>query len=495
MSERAQIDNFTELGLVERREALAVGKFDLVKEVRRLSAKIEAKSVLNAFLETTDELAVECTSKLAHSEEAFPLRGVVLAVKDNIALKDHQLTCASKILDGYKSLFTSTALQRLSDAGVVIIGKTNLDEFAMGSSTEHSAFGPSLNPFDNSRVPGGSSGGSAAAVAAGLATASLGSETGGSVRQPAAFCGLVGIKPTYGRISRYGLVAFGSSLDQIGVMARTTYECAKVFETMAGHDPLDNTSSPVPVPDCAGNLDRPLKGLRVGLPREYREGTIQPEVANSVERAAKVLKEMGATITECSLPHTKYAIPVYYILAPAEASSNLARYDGVRYGLRRGTPPPTPPASGGEVAPPLPPIEDIIRASRQAGFGAEVKRRIMLGTYVLSSGYYDAYYLKAQKVRRLIRQDFLNVFDDFDLLLTPTTPTTAFKFGEKTADPIAMYLSDIFTAPANLAGVPAISVPFGFDDKGLPIGIQLMAADFREDLLFQVAHQLEGVAQ
>ncbi len=465
--------NFSRMTLSDRRQSIISGKPDFVQEISALSAEADSSSPLNIFLESTPDLALEYASKVAHSAKDFPLAGVILAVKDNIALKNHQLTCASKILEGYTSLFSATALQRLIDAGVVIVGKTNLDEFAMGSSTEHSAFGPTLNPFDNSRVPGGSSGGSAAAVAAGLCTASLGSETGGSVRQPAAFCGVVGLKPTYGRVSRYGLVAFGSSLDQIGVMAKTAYECARVFETMAGHDSLDNTSSPEPVPDCSGNLGKSLAGLRVGMPREYLEGAIQGEISRAVTEVAEILRQMGATVSECSLPHTKYAIPVYYILAPAEASSNLARYDGVRYGPRS------------DVG------EEIIKASRQAGFGAEVKRRIMLGTYVLSSGYYDAYYLKAQKVRRLIRQDFVNVFDDFDLLLTPTTPTTAFKFGEKTSDPIAMYLSDIFTAPANLAGIPAISIPFGNDDKGLPIGVQLMAGDFREDLLLQVAHRLE----
>lgn len=474
MSFTVNTDDIIKLTLPERQSAILSGQLDYLSSIRWLIDKIGAASHLNAFLTTTPNLAEHSAVDFLDNKSLLPLTGVTLAVKDNIALKDCQLTCASKILANYKSPYTATALQRLIDSGAAIVGKTNLDEFAMGSSTEHSAFNPSLNPFDNSRVPGGSSGGSAAAVAAGLCSASLGSETGGSVRQPASFCGLVGIKPTYGRISRYGLVAFGSSLDQIGVLAQTSYECARVFEVMAGLDPRDNTTSPTPVPDCAKGLNRSLEGLRIGLPIEYLQGGIQPEIMTAIKKVSEELQKRGATVKECSLPHTKYAIPVYYIIAPAEASSNLARYDGVRYGPR------------------LVNDGDVIKASRQAGFGAEVKRRIMLGTYVLSSGYYDAYYLKAQKVRRLIRQDFLEVFRNFDLLLTPTTPTTAFKFGEKLTDPIAMYLSDIFTAPANLAGIPAISVPYGMDEQGLPIGIQLMAADFREDLLFAVAHQLEG---
>jgi aspartyl-tRNA(Asn)/glutamyl-tRNA(Gln) amidotransferase subunit A len=442
---------------------------------------IDGKSELNAFLCQTRELALaqaaSVTSRIMQGE-SLPLAGVVLAVKDNIALKGCQLSCASRILEGYDSLFTSTALQRLIDGGVVIVGKTNLDEFAMGSSTEFSAHGTTRNPLDLERVPGGSSGGSAAAVAGGLCTAALGSETGGSTRQPAAFCGITGLKPTYGRISRYGLVAFGSSLDQIGAMARTAEETARVFEVMAGHDTRDNTTSPLAVPDCSGNLKASLTGLRVGIPVEYEGEGVQPEIIAAVERCGEVLKGLGATVAHCSLPHTKYAIPVYYILAPAEASSNLARYDGVRYGRR-------------DVDIDVDADEDIIKLSRQSGFGAEVKRRIMLGTYVLSSGYYEAYYLKAQKVRRLMREDFVRVFRDFDVLLTPTPPTTAFKVGEKVSDPLTMYLSDIFTTPANLAGIPAISTPFGVDDGGLPIGIQLMAGHFREDLLLRVAHQLE----
>lgn len=476
MSASSHLDKLEKLTVPERLEAIRRGKLDLVAATEEFSECIQDSS-LNAFLAPLPEQArttAKQVQKDVQDEKNLPLAGVVLAVKDNIALEGAQLSCASRILAGYESPYTATSLHRLIDAGVTVIGKTNLDEFAMGSSTEHSAFGPTLNPFDTDRAPGGSSGGSAAAVAAGLCTASLGSETGGSVRQPAAFCGVVGLKPTYGRVSRYGLVAFGSSLDQIGVMAKSADETARVFEVMAGLDPHDNTASPTPVPDCSGTLGRSLEGLKVGLPQEYLADGMQAEVAASIERAVKVLKKLGAMVEPCSLPHTRYAIPVYYILAPAEASSNLARYDGVRYGPRAEA-------------------EDIIRASRQNGFGAEVKRRIMLGTYVLSSGYYDAYYLKAQKVRRLIRRDFLDVFQNFDLLLTPTTPTTAFRLGEKVDDPLAMYLSDIFTAPANLAGVPAISVPFGFDEKGLPIGIQLMAADFREDLLLSAAARLEEV--
>ena len=399
---------------------------------------------------------------------------VVLAVKDNIALAGERLTCGSKILDGYVSPYTATALQRLIDAGAMVLGKTNLDEFAMGSSGENSAFGPTLNPNDLERVTGGSSSGSAAAVAAGMATAALGSDTGGSVRQPAAFCGIVGLKPTYGRVSRYGLVAFGSSLDQIGVFSRSVGEAASVFQAMAGHDPHDNTSSPEPVPDCISALGGGLEGIRVGIPNEYLAEGIQREVRAAIESCAAKLKDAGARVGPCSLPHTRYAVPTYYIISSAEASSNLARYDGVRYGYR----------PKGEL--------DIVRRARQEGFGAEVRRRIMLGTYVLSAGYYEAYYIKAQKVRRMIRQDFVRAFRDFDLLLTPMSPTTAFRIGERMEDPIKMYLSDIFTVSANLAGIPALSCPWERDEQGLPIGIQLMAPDFRENLLFQAASGIGG---
>jgi aspartyl-tRNA(Asn)/glutamyl-tRNA(Gln) amidotransferase subunit A len=462
--------------LAERRAAMMSGSFNFADYAGELHDRAMAASNLNAFITLHSKVDVAAAAqRVAASASKLSLAGVVLAVKDNIALTDVRLSCASRILDGYVSPYTATALQRLLDAGVVVIGKTNLDEFAMGSSGENSAFGPTRNPHDWERVTGGSSSGSAAAVAAGIATAALGSDTGGSVRQPAAFCGLVGLKPTYGRVSRYGLTAFGSSLDQIGVLARTTDEAARVFQVMAGHDRHDNTSSPAPAPDCIAALQRGVKGLRVGMPVEYTGEGIQPEVARAVQAAAQALREGGATVEPASLPHTRYAIPTYYIISSAEASSNLARYDGVRYGPR--------PAGG----------VDIIRRARQEGFGAEVRRRILLGTYVLSAGYYEAYYLKAQRVRRLIREDFVKAFKQFDLLLTPTTPTTAFKIGEKSADPLAMYLSDVFTVTANLAGVPSVSAPFGKDENGLPVGVQLMGGDFKEDVLFAATEFIQKV--
>lgn len=476
------LDRLLESTFADRPKAIASGKVDFAGALGELWSRIDGGGRLNAFLAGSGDLrdaastAAVAVSTCLQRSEHLPLAGTLLAVKDNIALRGASLTCASKILQGYESLYTATALQRLIDAGAVVVGKTNLDEFAMGSSTEWSAYGPTLNPHDSSRVAGGSSGGSAAAVAAGLATAALGSDTGGSVRQPAAYCGVVGLKPTYGRVSRYGLVAFGSSLDQIGVFGRKVEDAAKVFEVIAGLDPSDNTTSPNPVPMIGSLTGRSIEGLRVGLPVEYLSDDVQPEIKAAIIAASTVLRLMGAEVTECSLPHTKYAVPTYYILAPAEASSNLARYDGVRYG----------PRVAGEDG------EDIIRLSRQAGFGAEVKRRIMIGTYVLSAGYYDAFYLNAQRVRRLILNDFVAAFQSFDLLLTPTTATTAFKIGAKLADPVQMYLEDIFTVPANLAGIPAISLPYGRDEQGLPIGIQLMAPHFGEEALFTVATQLEG---
>ncbi|MBM3329637.1 MAG: Asp-tRNA(Asn)/Glu-tRNA(Gln) amidotransferase subunit GatA [Calditrichaeota bacterium] len=469
--------NYLTASFDTRQKALARNETSVVALVEAALESAKAKSHLNTFVTLTPELARRQAKRVDDEQmrgKLLPLAGVVLAVKDNIALEGVPLTCASKILAGYESLFTATALERLIDAGAVVIGKTNLDEFAMGSSTENSAFGPALNPCDEARVPGGSSGGSAVAVAAGIATAALGSETGGSVRQPAAFCGLLGLKPTYGRISRYGLVAFGSSLDQIGLFSQSSEEMTHIFEVMAGLDPRDNTSSDQPVPSASNGVIDPA-GLRIGLPVEFSGEGVSPEVAREVEKTGQRLRSLGARVEPCSLPLTRYAIPVYYIIAPAEASSNLARYDGVRYGPRA-----EDNSSG-----------DVIRLSRQAGFGPEVKRRIMLGTYVLSSGYYDAYYRKAQQVRRLIRDELLAAFDRFDLLLTPTTPTTAFKIGERISDPLAMYLSDIFTVTANLAGIPALSIPVGTDDRGLPVGVQLMAPPFREDLLIGSARLLE----
>jgi aspartyl-tRNA(Asn)/glutamyl-tRNA(Gln) amidotransferase subunit A len=403
-----------------------------------------------------------------------PLAGVPIVVKDNIATLDLPTTCGSKILAGYRSPFEATAVRRLRDAGAVVIAKSNMDEFGMGSSTENSAYGPALNPIDPTRVPGGSSGGSAGAVAAGIVDIALGSETGGSVRQPAAFCGVVGVKPTYGRVSRFGLVAFASSLDQVGVFGKSVGDAALGLRVIAGEDRSDSTSSRAPVPDYAAAANQPMGGVVIGWPKEYFPSQLDPGVRALCERARDRLQSLGAVIREVSLPHTELAIPVYYIVAPAEASSNLARFDGVRYGLRV-------PGAG---------LGAMYEATRSAGFGPEVTRRILLGTYVLSAGYYDAYYRKAQQVRGLIAQDFSDVFETgVDLLFTPTTPTPAFKLGA-VSDPYEMYLSDIFTATANLAGVPAMSLPIG-RVGGLPVGGQLIAPHFAESKMFVAAFALE----
>jgi aspartyl-tRNA(Asn)/glutamyl-tRNA(Gln) amidotransferase subunit A len=406
---------------------------------------------------------------------AGPLRGIPVAVKDNISTIDFPTTCGSKILEGYRPPFDATVVKRLRAAGAVIVGKTNLDEFAMGSSTEHSAYGITRNPLDRSRVPGGSSGGSAAAVAAGIVPAALGSETGGSVRQPAAFCGVVGVKPTYGRVSRYGLVAFASSLDQVGVFGRTVDDAALLLETVAGHDPLDSTSRDRPAIDLA-RLEGGVEGMVIGVPEEYFPHTLDRRIAELCRAALRKLAELGAEIREVSLPNTAHAIPTYYIIAPAEASSNLARYDGVRYGAR---------------APEARNLQEVYERTR-ALFGAEVKRRIMLGTYVLSAGYYDAYYAQAQRVRGLIAQDFRYVFQSgVDAIFTPTTPTPAFRIGEHTDDPYEMYLSDVFTVTANLVGIPALSLPIGTVD-GLPVGGQLMGRHWDEERILRVARALES---
>jgi aspartyl-tRNA(Asn)/glutamyl-tRNA(Gln) amidotransferase subunit A len=404
-----------------------------------------------------------------------PLAGVPVAVKDNIATLHLPTTCASRILEGYISPYEATAVTRIRRAGGIVVAKTNCDEFAMGSSSEHSAYGPVRHPMDPTRVPGGSSGGSAAVVAAGVVPVALGSETGGSVRQPAAFCGIVGVKPTYGRVSRFGLVAFASSLDQIGVFGRDVRHAAVGMEVVAGRDPLDSTSDECPVPVYGQAAGRDVSGMVIGKPREYFPEGLDPRMARACDRALQSLVDAGATVKDISLPHTSLAIPVYYIIAPAEASSNLARFDGVRYGLR----------IEGDG------LRAMYEATRSQGFGAEVTRRILLGTYVLSAGYYDAYYRKAQQVRTLITEDFRRTFaDGVDVIFTPTTPTPAFEIGSKTSDPYSMYLNDIFTATANLAGVPAMSVPIGRID-GLPVGGQLMAPHFGEETMFAAAFALE----
>ncbi|MBA3632400.1 MAG: Asp-tRNA(Asn)/Glu-tRNA(Gln) amidotransferase subunit GatA [Acidobacteria bacterium] len=429
---------------------------------------------LNSFLTIEREYATKRAEELEISaNENQSLRGVAIAVKDNICTRFSQTSCGSRILGNYQPQYNATAVEKLLDAGAIVIGKTNMDEFAMGSSNENSAFGTVKNPWDTMRVPGGSSGGSAVAVASNVVRVSLGSETGGSVRQPASFCGIVGLKPTYGRISRYGLVAFASSLDQIGIFGQTAKDVAEVLQVIAGRDKYDATTAETEVPNYAAELEKEIKGKKIGVPRALFGEGLDEEVRNSVEQAIENYRDLGAEIVDVELPNSKYSIAVYYILATAEASSNLARFDGVRYGFRA------------ENAPKL---REMYMETRSVGFGAEVKRRIMLGTYVLSSGYYEAYYAKAQKVRTLLKQDFLNAFEKCDVILTPTAPTVAFKIGEKSDDPLAMYLSDIYTASANLAGIPGISVPCGLSSEGLPIGLQLAGKNWSEDVLLNLAN-------
>ncbi len=430
-------------------------------------------------------LSVDEQDALAQAESADraiaaglpqPLLGIPIAIKDVLAVKGQPLQCGSRILDKFISPYDATAIAKLRKAGAIVFGRLNMDEFAMGSSTENSAFGHTRNPWDVDRVPGGSSGGSSAAVAADECIASLGTDTGGSIRQPAALCGVVGVKPTYGRVSRYGLVAFASSLDQIGPFTKDVRDAAILTRVLAGHDPLDSTSIPEPVPDYTADLTGEIRGLRLGLPKEYFIGGMDREVSTAVQTAVKHLESLGAEVQEISLPHTDYAVATYYIVATAEASANLARFDGIRYGIR---------VDGADP-------NELYMKTRGAGFGAEVKRRIILGTYVLSSGYYDAYYLRAQKVRTLIRQDFLKAFEKVDAIVTPTSPTPAFKAGEKSDDPLQMYLSDIFTISCNLAGISGISVPCGFTTSPkLPIGLQLLGKPFGEGTLFRIAHVYE----
>jgi aspartyl-tRNA(Asn)/glutamyl-tRNA(Gln) amidotransferase subunit A len=405
-----------------------------------------------------------------------PLLGVPIGIKDVLAVKNHPLNCGSKILGNFVSPYDATVIEKLRAAGAIIYGRLNMDEFAMGSSTENSAFGITRNPWDTTRIPGGSSGGSAAAVAADEVIATLGTDTGGSIRQPAAHCGCVGLKPTYGRVSRYGLVAFASSLDQVGPFSKDVRDTATLLNVISGHDQRDSTSVNQPVPDYTKALDGNIKGLRLGLPKEYMIGGLDPEVKAAVDAAVKQLESLGAAVEEISLPHTEYAAATYYIIAPAEASANLARFDGIRYCAR---------VDGAD------PIE-LYRNTRGAGFGPEVKRRIILGTYVLSSGYYDAYYLRAQKVRTLIRQDFLKAFEKVDAIVTPTSPTAAFKIGEKSDDPLQMYLSDVFTISCNLAGICGVSLPCGFTKSPkLPIGLQLLGKPFGEEIMLKIAHAYE----
>ncbi|HXZ40055.1 MAG TPA: Asp-tRNA(Asn)/Glu-tRNA(Gln) amidotransferase subunit GatA [Terriglobales bacterium] len=423
--------------------------------------------------------AAEIDARAANGEELPPLGGVPVGIKDVMVTRGVRTTAGSKILGSYDPPYDCTAVAWMEAAGAVVLGKMNCDEFAMGSSNENSAWRPVRNPRDLSRVPGGSSGGSAAAVAADMAVVTLGSDTGGSIRQPASFCGVVGLMPTYGRVSRYGLIAFASSLDHIGPLSKTVKDAAIVLRTIAGRDPMDSTSADVPVPDYVAELDKPVHGLKIGMAKEYFGEGLDAEVRAAIEAAIQKLAGLGCEIVPVSLPHTKYAIPTYYIVATAEASSNLARYDGVRYGYR---------SHDGHT------LSEMYRRSRNQGFGTEVKRRIMLGTYALSAGYYDAYYLKAQKVRTLLAQDFEEAFTKVDAIVTPTSPTAAFKLGEKVDDPLAMYLADIYTVTADLAGIPGISVPCGQTKEKLPIGLQILGKHFDEATILRVAHAYEQAA-
>jgi aspartyl-tRNA(Asn)/glutamyl-tRNA(Gln) amidotransferase subunit A len=465
------------------RRAVAAGRTSAADVCRAAITRIrEWDDIVHAFrcVDEAGALARAADIDARRDELAhLPLLGVPVAVKDNLCTRSLPTTASSRILDGYRSPYDATAVERLEAAGAIVIGKTNCDEFAMGSSTENSAFGVTRNPWDTERIPGGSSGGSAAAVAARMVPLALGSDTGGSIRQPAALCGVVGFKPTYGRVSRDGLLAFASSLDQIGPIATTVEDAALAFSVMAGHDPRDSTSVAAPVPDSSSAIEAAsVKGVRVGVPRALIADGVEPAVRDAVEQAVSVLEQRGATVTTVDLPHSRHGIAAYYLIATAEASSNLARYDGVRYGVR---------ASGEAHT-----LAEMYERTRGAGFGAEVKRRIMLGTYVLSAGYYDAYYLKAQQVRTLISRDYEAAFEKVDVIALPTSPTGAFKLGERTADPVLMYLADIFTVGANLAGLPAISIPCGLTSENLPVGLQLTAAKMDETTLFRIAAAYEG---
>jgi aspartyl-tRNA(Asn)/glutamyl-tRNA(Gln) amidotransferase subunit A len=473
--------NLNQLTVESTRTAIAEKQFTATQVVEEFYKKIKAEDgEIHAYLTLCEERALRQASRVddlaATGGPLPPLAGVPIAVKDVMVTKGVRSTAGSKVLENFIPPYDCTAVERLEAAGAIVLGKTNCDEFAMGSSNENSAYGPVRNPRDKSRVPGGSSGGSAAAVAAGTAVAALGSDTGGSIRQPASFCGVVGLMPTYGRVSRYGLIAFASSLDHIGPLTRTVKDAAILLRAIAGRDPLDSTSADVPVADYEAELAKPVKGLRLGVPKEYFADGLDSEVRAAVEAAIQRLRQDGCEIMPISLKHTAYAIPTYYVIATAEASANLARYDGVRYGHR---------AARART------LSEMYRKSRDESFGTEVKRRIMLGTYALSSGYYDAYYLKAQKVRTLLARDFEDAFRQVDAIVTPTAPTAAFKLGEKTADPLAMYLADIYTVTADLAGVPGISVPCGQTKAGLPIGLQILGRHFDEGTVLRLAHAVE----
>jgi aspartyl-tRNA(Asn)/glutamyl-tRNA(Gln) amidotransferase subunit A len=474
----------TELYALTISEAADLLRHKKISSVELTQAHLEriraVEPEVRAFTLVTDELALQqaeaADRRFASGERLFPLTGIPIAIKDVICTKDITTTCGSRMLEHFKPPYDATVMKRLNEIGIVMVGKTNMDEFAMGSSTEHSAFFPTHNPWDLERAPGGSSGGSAAAVAAGMAMGSYGSDTGGSIRQPASLCNLVGLKPTYGRVSRFGLVAFGSSLDQIGPFARNAQDAALLLQAIAGNDPLDGTSSPNPVPDYSKALSGDIRGLKIGVPEEYWVEGTQTGVVTAVRADIERLREMGAEVSPVSLPYTKYGVAAYYIIAPAEASANLTRYDGVKYGY-----------SYRDTSE----MWDAMEKTRQFGFGAEVKRRIMLGTYALSAGYYDAYYKQAEKVRTLITHDFEQAFERFDVLVSPASPTVAFKIGE-ISDPYQMYLQDVFTIPANLAGICGVSIPGGFSE-GLPVGLQLLGRAFGEESILRVADAFERV--
>ena len=480
------MSNLTQFNLAEARDGLAKRDFSAVELTQAHLKVMETHRDLNAFITEVPDLAIERAKEADHNLShgtAGALEGLPLGIKDLFCTEGVLTTAASHILDGFTPPYESTVTAKLKAAGSVMVGKTNLDEFAMGSSNESSFYGPAHNPWKKHGdprplVPGGSSGGSAAAVAAHMCVGATGTDTGGSIRQPASFCGIVGMKPTYGRCSRWGIVAFSSSLDQAGPMTRTVRDAAILLSVMAGHDPKDSTSADMPVPDFEAALTGDIKGLRIGIPAEYRVEGLSADLAALWDKGISWLKEAGAEVVDITLPHTKYALPTYYIVAPAEASSNLARYDGVRYGLR---------VEGDS-------LDDMYGKTRAAGFGTEVKRRILIGTYALSAGYYDAYYLKAQKVRQLIYQDFVSAFENVDAILTPTAPTLAFPVGGKSDDPVAMYMNDVFTVPASLAGLPGISVPAGLSSDGLPLGLQLLTKRWDEETLFRVAGVLEQTA-
>jgi aspartyl-tRNA(Asn)/glutamyl-tRNA(Gln) amidotransferase subunit A len=479
------MSELTALTITDILAQLDAGAFSSVELTRAYLDRIERYDpVIRSYLTVAAERALadaERADARRRAGESAPLLGMPLAIKDVLSTEGIETTCASKILKGYVPIFNATVVQRLLDAGAVLLGKLNMDEFAMGSSTENSGYFTTLNPWDLGRVPGGSSGGSGAAVAADLAAGALGSDTGGSIRLPGAFCGIAAVKPSYGRVSRFGLIAYGSSLDQAGPMTHTVEDAARILQVIAGHDPRDSTSMPAPVPDYvaalahAADAERPLDGLRIGIPQEFFVSGMQREVERAVRDAIAHLERLGATAIEVSLPHTEYSLPVYYILATSEASTNLARYDGIRFGAR---------VEGADMW-------DTYRKTRGQGFGPEVKRRIMLGTYALSAGYYDAFYGKAMKVRTLIKQDYDRAFEQVDVLVAATSPTTAFRLGENTADPLQMYLADVLTISANLAGVCGLSVPCGYDDAGLPIGLQIIAPAFEEATALRVGHVYE----